>query len=369
MKLGMFMMPLHPPARPHAETLAEDAEKIVLADKLGFEEAFVGEHFSCSTEPIPAPLMFMASLLAQTKRIKFGTGVINIPNHHPAIVAAEAAMFDQLSRGRFIFGIGPGGLASDFELFSNQDAQVRGEKMIEGVQQVLKIWASDPPYDIPGKYNTIKIKDSLMLDLGVGYMPKPYQKPHPPIAMSAMSPFSGSVKQAAQRGWSPISANFIPTYSVKSHWSKYVEGCEAAKRPPTGADRRVARNVVVAATDSEAKARAFDRQGSNHYYFHYLIAVLKAVDFTDVIKWRKDLPDSQLDAEGAIEQMVIYGSPKTVAEKLLAFRDEVGPFGTLLMAGLDWQDANRAWEQESMRRLAEDVMPIVRKAVGAKAAE
>ena len=61
--------------------------------------------------------MFFANLLHRTKHITFGTAVINIPNHHPAIVAAECAQFDHMSKGRFMMGVGPGGLVSDFELF------------------------------------------------------------------------------------------------------------------------------------------------------------------------------------------------------------------------------------------------------------
>ena len=126
MRLGIFMMPVHPPARSFTDTLAEDEEKALYADALGFDEMWLGEHFSATTEPIPSPLMFMASLVPRTKNLKFGTGVICLPNHDPAIVAAEVAQFDHMSRGRFMFGIGPGGLLSDFELFGNADRGVRG---------------------------------------------------------------------------------------------------------------------------------------------------------------------------------------------------------------------------------------------------
>ena len=91
MRLGMFMMPLHPAGRPMHEYLAEDTEKALLLDRLGYDELFIGEHYSAATEPYPSPMMFAASLLPKTERLVFGTGVINAPLHHPAMIAAEGA--------------------------------------------------------------------------------------------------------------------------------------------------------------------------------------------------------------------------------------------------------------------------------------
>jgi len=152
MRLGMFMMPVHPPGRTFWSTLEEDSEKSVLADALGFDELWLGEHFSATTEPIPSPMMFFASLLPHTKNITFGTAVINLPNHHPAIVAAEAAQFDHMSKGRFMLGVGPGGLVSDFELFNNPDVHARNRMVIEAVDFMQRIWSQDPPYDLQGEF-------------------------------------------------------------------------------------------------------------------------------------------------------------------------------------------------------------------------
>ena len=137
MKLGLFM-----------KILQQDREAILLAEKLGYAEAWVGEHYSAATEPIPDPLQFMATLIPLTTSIKFGTSVLNLPQHHPAQVAGNCAMFDHLSAGRFIMGIGPGGLGSDFELFKVTDKD-RSEMMAESIEIIHKIWASDPPYHCP----------------------------------------------------------------------------------------------------------------------------------------------------------------------------------------------------------------------------
>nr|WP_315593625.1 LLM class flavin-dependent oxidoreductase [uncultured Cupriavidus sp.] len=362
MKFGLFGMPLHPPTRPMWETCEENAQKIIYADELGFDEALIGEHTSCTTEPIASPLIFLASVLRQTKNIHLGTGVIALPNHHPALVAAEVAQFDHMAKGRFIFGIGPGGLASDMEMFQVQDNAYRTERMMESIDTIMKIWAQDPPYDIQGKHWNISLKDSVIPELGIGYMPKPYQKPTPPISMTAMSPFSDSVKVAAARGFGAMSANFCPEYVIASHWKKYTEGCELAGRAPNGDQWRVARNLVIAESDAEALDRVMDPKGSSYYYFEYMWRVLKAVNYTAVMKDDPKQPDDEVTVEQLINSMVIYGSSTTVLDKLIAFRERTGPFGGLLMASMDGSGKNRAWEWETMRRLAQEVMPGLRSA-------
>ena len=117
MNLGIFLMPLTPPGRAMGQVMDEVTRKALLLDSIGFDEFWLGEHFSATSEPIPSPLMFMASLLNQTKRLTFGTGVISLPNRHPAVIAAEVAQFDQMAKGRFRFGIGTGSLPPDWELF------------------------------------------------------------------------------------------------------------------------------------------------------------------------------------------------------------------------------------------------------------
>ena len=108
MKYSTFMMPLHPPGRNVTETLQEDREAIILADRLGFSEAYVGEHVTDAAEIVTSSMIFLATLAAETKQIKLGTGTLNLPNSHPAAIAAQAAMLDHLLKGRFIMGISPG---------------------------------------------------------------------------------------------------------------------------------------------------------------------------------------------------------------------------------------------------------------------
>jgi alkanesulfonate monooxygenase SsuD/methylene tetrahydromethanopterin reductase-like flavin-dependent oxidoreductase (luciferase family) len=360
MRLGIFMMPVHPPGRAFADTLAEDEEKSLYADKLGFDELWLGEHFSATTEPIPSPLMFMASLLSRTKNLSFGTGVICLPNHDPVKVAAEVAQFDHMSRGRFMFGIGIGGLFSDFELFGNGDRKVRERKAMEAIDIIERIWSQDPPYDIEGEFWTVRLKEAIIPGLGIGYMPKPYRKSGPPISMSVASRNSPTARVAAQRGWGIISANNVPSDALKSHWQSYSEACAAAGRPARGENWRVARNMMVAPSDAEARDRVFCEEGSNRYFYTYMREVLSRVGLLSALKPCADMTDAEATVEVIAEGSVIHGSPKTMLDKLVAFRDSAGPFGTLLMTGLDWSGANAGWERMSMQLLAEEVMPKFR---------
>ncbi|MGO9048066.1 MAG: LLM class flavin-dependent oxidoreductase [Xanthobacteraceae bacterium] len=369
MRLGFFMMPVHPPARSFTETLAEDTEKSLLADKLGFTELWLGEHFSATSEPIPSPMMFMATLLPRTKNLAFGTGVICLPHHDPVIVAAEAAQFDHMSRGRFMLGVGPGGLFSDFELFRQTDVGVRNRKVVEAIRIMQQIWSQDPPYEIDGEFSNVRLKDAVIPELGIGYMPKPYQKGGPPISISLASPHSSSARTAAQNGWGILSANIIPTYSVASHWAVYSKACAEAGKRACGEKWRVARNVMVAPSDAEAHDRVFGEEASNRYLFDYVRTVLHGVGQLIVMKPRPDMPDAEATVEAIIEGCTLYGSPKTMLDKLVAFRDEVGPFGSLLMTGVDWLGPNEAWEKQSMQLMAEDVMLRFRQHVLAQAAE
>jgi alkanesulfonate monooxygenase SsuD/methylene tetrahydromethanopterin reductase-like flavin-dependent oxidoreductase (luciferase family) len=369
MRLGLFMMPVHPPSRSFTETLAEDTEKSLLADRLGFEELWLGEHFSATSEPIPSPLMFMAGLVPRTTNLRFGTGVINLPNHDPVVVAAEVAQFDHMSRGRFRLGVGPGGLLSDFELFRHTDVAVRNRKVIEAVRIMRQIWSQDPPYDISGEFWNVKLTNNVIAELGIGYMPKPYQKGGPPISLSLASPHSASARTAALQDWGIISANIIPTYAVASHWAIYSQARAETGKPADGADWRVARNVLVAPSDAEAQDRVHGDKGSNRYFFTYIRAALSGVGLLSILKPRPEMADDEATVEAITEGCILYGSPKTLLDKLVAFREQVGPFGTLLMTGLDWAGPNEGWERQSMQLLADEVMPRFQQHTQAQAAE
>ncbi len=356
MNLGFFTMPIHPPEKDWRLSLREDREAFLLADELGFTEGYVGEHITDRAENITSCIAFIAWIAAATKQIRLGTGTINMPNTHPAAVAAGVAMLDHMLEGRLILGISPGGLLSDAELFGNLDAN-RNEMFLESINQVLDIWAGEPPYNFQGKYWNISTQRTLIRDIGQGYIARPLQRPHPPIVVTAVAPFSKGVTEAAARGWDPISANFLMPVWVRSHWPRYVEGCERGGRAADPANWRVAKSIFVAKNAATAKAYATDPDGPYVFYYRSLFTKLKMSGRIELFKTRRDQPDDEVTLETICDKLIIYGTPESVADQLLAFQDEVGKFGTLLYAGKDWKD--RELGRQSMIMMAEKVMPRV----------
>ena len=361
MKLGFFTMPIHPPGRDYAETLREDRELAILADEMGFVEGYFGEHITDAAENITSSLIFIAWVLEATRHIKLGTGTVNLPNNHPARIAAEVAMVDNMARGRFLFGISPGGLLSDAEAFGNLD-QDRTAMFLECINQVLDIWSGKAPYDISGRFWNISTERTQIPELGQGSIATPYQQPHPPIIVTAVAPFSKGVTAAAERGWDPISANFLQPKWVKSHWPRYVEGCENSGRRADPANWRVAKSIFVADDEATARRYAMDPDGPYYHYFRSLLTKLKAAGRANLFKTEQDQPDESLDLDTIVRQLIICGSADNVTEQLLAFRDEIGPFGTLLYAGHDWMDRKLALR--SMELMATRVIPAINAAAG-----
>jgi alkanesulfonate monooxygenase SsuD/methylene tetrahydromethanopterin reductase-like flavin-dependent oxidoreductase (luciferase family) len=286
--------------------------------------------------------------------------VINLPQLHPATVAAHVAMFDHLCRGRFILGIGPGGLVSDLELFDVGQAERRPQMVLESIDAILALWAKDPPYEIDGQFWKISLTHNIWPEFKVGYVPRPYQEPHPPIALSILTPSSNSARVAGERGWIPVSGQFFHRRYLRGHWDKYVEGCEAAGRRPDPAVWRVSRSVLVTESDAEAEDYLADTDtGLEFYYrfFHHSFSKGRKALF--MLKPDLETPDEDVTVDMVKRALVIAGSPRRVLDQLVALRDETGPFGTLLMGGHDW-DRPALWRR-SMELLATEVMPRFRR--------
>src|SRR6201993_1538762 len=310
MRLGYFTMPVHPMHRAWAQTLKEDREAIILADKLGFHDAFMGEHLTDACENVTNSMMFNASLIAATKQIKLATGTSNLSHMHPVLIAVQAAMFDHMAEGRFILGVSPGALTTDAEALGILDED-RNKLFAEAIDVILAIWERGPPYDIDLPDNRYKVSTArtMTLDLGVGIMAKPYQKPRPEIVGTVVAPFSPGVVLMGKRDFHPLSANFLLSKHLKSHWQNYCKGKAEIGAEAKIADWRVARTVFVAADDKVAADYArFNEASPYRFYYSQMYAKLRRSKRLFVFKAHKEQPDEEITHDFVMDQLVIHGT-------------------------------------------------------------
>jgi alkanesulfonate monooxygenase SsuD/methylene tetrahydromethanopterin reductase-like flavin-dependent oxidoreductase (luciferase family) len=368
MRLGFFTMPLHPRTRKPALTLQEDREAVILADRLGYYDAFVGEHLTDPEENVTNSFIFLASVLSETKNIKLGTGTSNLSHSHPVLIAAHAAMFDHLAKGRFIFGISPGTLASDAEaLGMDLGMEERNKRFAEAIDVILAIWEREPPYDIdlPGNRYKVATRRTQVPEVGRGQMYKPFQKPRPEIVGTVVAPHSKGVIAMGERDFHPLSANFLLPHWLPSHWANYCAGKQRAGRTPDPEHWRVARTIFVADDDKTAERYArTDPASPYRYYWDKLRGNMMRAKRHVIFKRHPEEDDSAVTLERLLDELVICGTPAKVADEILRLRELAGPFGEICYAGMDWVDPHLA--RRSMELTATEVMPRVNAALKEK---
>jgi alkanesulfonate monooxygenase SsuD/methylene tetrahydromethanopterin reductase-like flavin-dependent oxidoreductase (luciferase family) len=359
MRLGYFTMPLHPAHRAPSQTLDEDREAIILADRLGFYDAFVGEHLTEKSENVTNSFIFLASLVHATQRIKLATGTSNLSHTHPALIASHAAMFDHLARGRFIFGVSPGALRSDAEALGLLDED-RNKLFADAIDVILAIWEREPPYDIdfPGNRFKVTTAKTRIAEIDRGELYKPYQKPRPEIVGTVVAPGSKGVIAMGERDFHPLSANFLLSQYLPGHWENYALGKRNAGKVAHPDEWRVARTVFVA--DDDKVALRYGRRDPNSPYRYYWRMMGKKMRFSNrhiIFKTHPAQDDGELTDDYLVDRLVLCGTVNSVVDQILALREEVGEFGELVYAGMDWGDA--ALAKRSMELMATEVMPRV----------
>jgi alkanesulfonate monooxygenase SsuD/methylene tetrahydromethanopterin reductase-like flavin-dependent oxidoreductase (luciferase family) len=360
-RLGYFMMPLHPLGSNLADTLELDLAQVERLDQLGYEEAWVGEHFTAEWENIPAPDQFIAAALQRTKQIVFGTGVTCMPNHNPFVLAHRIAQLDNLARGRFIWGVGTGSFIGDMEMVGiDPKGGLQRPLMQDAVDLVLKTWAGPKP----GRYEqhnwrfTVPTPD---LSIGKHVHVRPYQRPHPPIAVAGVSERSETLTLAGERGWIPMSINLIPTRVLQTHWDQVEAGARKTGRAVDRATWRIARDIHVAATTAQAREEALEGAIGRDFREYFLRSARKGKRL-GMYKQDPAMSDDDVTLEYLLEHVWIVGDPDECARKIHALSEAVGGYGWLLALAHDWPDPS-IWDR-SMTLLATEVMPRVARLSG-----
>jgi alkanesulfonate monooxygenase SsuD/methylene tetrahydromethanopterin reductase-like flavin-dependent oxidoreductase (luciferase family) len=166
-----------------------------------------------------------------------------------------------------------------------------------------------------------------------------------------------------KRNFHPLSANFLLSKHLKSHWANYVKGKAETGAKADVADWRVARTIFVADDDRVAKRYGHDDVKSPYrFYFEQMRAKMKRGNRLYVFKSYKEQPDEEITDDYVVDNCVTFGSVNKVVDEILRLREESGDFGELVYAGLDWVDPMLA--KRSMQLMVEEVMPRVNAAIG-----
>ncbi len=357
---GIFAQPAW---RPHTNwTLALDqmVEEAQLADKLGFDEYWVGEHHSGGHETVPLPEMQLARIAQVTDRIKLMPATVNLPYdiHDPFAVAERLAFLDQISHGRTILGFGGGALMSDMEMFNATDDEMK-DRMWEAIDVIETYLDAEEPTDYDGEFYQYEAR--------MVQFPTYQEEPLSSVAgLTSRSTFYN----AAKDGHRPLSISFIPMeapnnpacVSLEEAGEAIEEGAREAGRDPAKARQSwcITREVYVA----ESKEQALEdlRSGIEGYY-EYMFDI----GLAPFMKRDADQEVEDLTVEWMVENVpFLIGSPDDVVKQIKALHDRVGPFGQLLINHHDWGLPQYKWNQ-SLEWFAEEVIPAFQSRLGPRA--
>jgi|tagenome__1003787_1003787.scaffolds.fasta_scaffold20852359_2 limonene 1,2-monooxygenase len=341
LRFGTFIGPLHDPAHNPTLAIRRDLELIQWLDQLGYDEAWVGEHHSNGYETIPSPEIFLAAAAEATTRIKLGTGVVSLPYHHPFLVADRMVFLDHLTRGRTIFGVGPGAFPSDAYMMGLDFAKSR-PRMAEALEAIIRLFTEDEPVSMETEWFTMR---DARLNL------RPYTYPHMEIAVAAaVSPSGPSL--AGRHGLSLLAmagATEAGFDSLRSMWSVMTE---QSQRFETSVDRRNWRVVgFFHLADTEEQARKDVRFGLKSL-MRFFAAGIPFFPVGKDADWSK--PDEIVDFLNDTGFAVI-GTPDRMVEVVERYRQQTGGFGTFLAQHHDL--ANREATMYSYELMMRHVVP------------
>ncbi len=338
MRFGIFLAPFHPVGQNPTLALERDLDLVEHLDRLGFDEAWIGEHHSAGYEIIASPEVFIAAASQRTKHIKLGTGVSSLPYHQPLMLADRMVLLDHLTRGRVMFGVGPGALPSDAFMMGIEVARQR-DMMEESLEAILELLAGEKPVSRTTDWFTLK---DARLQL------RPYSDPCFEIAVAAQVSPAGP-RLAGRFGHSLLSIGATSQGGfdiLGSHWDVMEE---RAAEFGTTVDRRNWRLVgPLHIADTKEQAYADVQFGLPQWvdYFQRVAALPVAPDTTDATEMADAMNASGFAVIGTVDDAIAQ------IERLI---EQSGGFGTFLVMAQEWADRPAMWR--SYELLARYVFP------------
>ncbi|RIV39227.1 LLM class flavin-dependent oxidoreductase [Micromonospora radicis] len=338
LKFGAFISPIHSNKVNPTLALQRDVELVELLERLGFDEAWVGEHHSTGWEYIASPEVFLAYAAARTHRIRLGAGVVSLPYHHPLNVADRFVLLDHLSRGRAVLGVGPGALPYDAEAIGIDTVETR-PRMEQSLDAIMALLKGDR---VSINTNWFQL-DRAALQL------MPYQPGGLEIAVAATISPNGP-RLAGRLGASLLSMNATQRAGfnvLAEHWSIMEE---QSQRYGTTVDRGAWRMVgPMYLAETEEQALKDVEKGLDEWcYYAGTVSTLPILPPSGKVdgSWAKTLVDTGF---------AVIGTPEQAIAQLERLQEQTGGFGTYLIWANDWASVENT--RRSYELFASEVMP------------
>ena len=334
LKFGVFIPPQNRVGLNPNLAIRRCVELIEHLDRFGYDEAWVGEHHSGGAELIASPELVLACAAERTRSIRLGTGVVSLPYHHPFQVAERFVLLDHLTRGRVMFGMGPGQLPTDAWMHGIDPGQLR-PRMEQAVSVIVRLLNGETVSEDTEWYH---LREAVL-----------QLAPYSAMELSVVGTVSpAGPKLAGRHGLGLLSlAATDPTGNdmLPKHWDIMNEEADRHGHAIDRAKWRLMGPMHIAETEAEAKANC--RYGLRWQYEYLRHITPSAIDVPDNSDDLADLLNSS--GRGVI------GTPEMAVRQIRRLIERSGGFGTFLLQGIDFAD----WEAtlRSYRLIAEEVMP------------
>src|SRR5271169_534992 len=340
LRSGIFLAPFHPTDEDPTLAIRRDLELIEWLARLGFEEAWVGEHHSAGFEIISSPELFIAAAAERTKSIKLGTGVVSLPYHNPLMAANRIIQLDHMTRGRVMFGVGPGLLPSD-AMMLGVDPMTQRDRMMEGLEVIMRLFNGETVTEKSDWYNLVNARAHLL----------PYTKPHPELAVtSAVSPSGG--RAAGKYGFGMLCVAATNAYGFDALGTNWAVANEIAAENGRAMDRSKLRLVgPVHIAETREQARENVKYGI-HKWMEY---------FARLNPLTPQPPNGKNPIDNMIESgNAVIGTPEDAIAQLKRLEGKQGEFGAFLQLAHNWASFDNTIK--SFDLWAEHVAPVFKNA-------
>ena len=328
LRFGAFIAPFHPLDENPTLAIQRDLELVQWMDQLGYEEAWIGEHHSAAYELIASPEVFIAAAAERTKHIRLGTGVSSLPYHHPMMLADRINQLDHMTRGRVMFGVGPGALVSDAFMMGIPVAKQR-DRMDEALDVLIPLLRGEEVTHESDWFSLVNARLQMT----------PYSRPSVEIAVASQVSPTGA-RAAGKHGAGLLSLGATTSAGFNSLAANWGIAEDIAKENGQTMDRsrwRLVGQMHIAETKDKAIEQIRFGLEKWIYYFKEIANLPMVPD---------DFKGDPVEAYLALGQAVV-GTPDDAVERLQQLVDESGGFGCFLLMAHNWarwEDTKRSYE-------------------------